>query len=75
MPNSDPLLTALGQRIRELREAKSLTQERLGEKAELEQAYLSDVERGIRNPSVLVVGRVAGALQISLSELFKGVEA
>ena len=37
MPNRDPLLSALGQRVRKLREAKNLTQEQLGEKAELEQ--------------------------------------
>ncbi len=49
----------------------SLTQEQLGEKAELEQAYLSDVERGTRNLSVLVIGRIASALRISLAELFE----
>ena len=73
MPRRDPLLTALGRRVRSLREGESLTQEQLGEKAELDQTYVSDIERGERNPSVLILGQLAKAFRISLSELFAGV--
>jgi transcriptional regulator with XRE-family HTH domain len=61
MPRRDPLLTALGLRVRELREAQGLTQEQPGEKADLDQTYISDIERGERNPSVLIVGQLAKA--------------
>lgn len=74
MPRRDPLLTALGRRVRALRETQSLTQEQLGEKADLDQTYISDIERGERNPSVLIVGQLAKAFRLSLAELFAGVE-
>ena len=74
MPRRDPLLTALGRRVRALRENQSLTQEQLGEKADLDQTYISDIERGERNPSVLIVGQLARAFRLSLAELFAGVE-
>lgn len=73
MPASDPVLRTLGLRLRQLREARGLTQEQLGEKAELDQTYLSGVERGIRNPSVVVLSRLAKGLKLSLSELVEGV--
>ena len=74
MPRRDPLLTALGRRVRALRETQGLTQEQLGEKADLDQTYISDIERGERNPSVLIVGQLAKAFRLSLAELFTGVE-
>ena len=73
MPTSEPVLRALGLRLRQLREARGLTQEHLGEKAELDQTYLSGVERGTRNPSLVVLSRVAKALKLTLSELMEGV--
>ena len=74
MPRRDPLLTALGRRVRALRETQGLTQEQLGEKADLDQTNISDIERGERNPSVLIVGQLAKAFRLSLAELFTGVE-
>jgi len=66
-------LRALGLNLRKLREAKALTQERLGERAELDPTYISGIERGVRNPSVLSLIRVAKALKVSVSELCEGV--
>ena len=74
MPRRDPLLTALGRRVRALRETQGLTEEQLGEIADLDQTYISDIERGERNPSVLIVGQLAKAFRLSLAELFTGVE-
>lgn len=73
MPTSDRVLRALGLRLRQLREARGLTQEQLGEKSDLDQTYLSGIERGTRNPSVVVLSRVAKALKLTLSELMEGV--
>jgi transcriptional regulator with XRE-family HTH domain len=64
----------LGQAIRRHRERLELTQEALAEKAEVHRTYLADIERGTRNPSVESVRRIANALGISISELFRTAE-
>jgi transcriptional regulator with XRE-family HTH domain len=73
MSAQNPFLRAFGLHVRQLREFRGLTQEGLGEKAELDQTYISGIERGTRNPSVLVLKRVAAALDIPVSRLFEGV--
>jgi transcriptional regulator with XRE-family HTH domain len=65
---------ALGQAIRKHREQLDLTQEELAEKAEVHRTYLADIERGTRNPSIESIRRVAYALRIPISELFKTAE-
>ena len=49
-------LRAFGLNVRKRREASGLTQERAGEKANLDPIYLRGIERGVRNPSLLSVG-------------------
>ena len=51
-----------------------LTQEDLAEKAHIHRTYLSDIERGSRNVSLINIERLAAGLEISLSELFQRVE-
>ena len=51
MGNPSAPLAALGRNVRSLREKKKHTQEALGERADLHTTYVSDVERGVRNPS------------------------
>ena len=63
----------LGMRIRYLREQKKMTLEDLSFESEVNKNYLSDLERGNRNPTVKVLSRIAEALGISLEELFKGI--
>ncbi len=75
MPKRDPVLAALGQNLRRLREAKPLTQEKLAEKASLDPTYISGIERGLRNPGIKNVARLAKALGLSTAELCKGVDA
>jgi transcriptional regulator with XRE-family HTH domain len=57
------------------REELGLTQEELAERAGLHRTYLSDIERGTRNLSLINIERVAAALALRLSELFRLVEA
>jgi DNA-binding XRE family transcriptional regulator len=64
----------IGATVRVRREALGLTQEELAERARLHRTYLSDIERGTRNVSLLNIERLAGALSLSLSELFRSVE-
>ena len=56
------------------RETLGLTQEDLAERARLHRTYLSDVERGGRNLSLVNIERIAAALALPLSELFVLVE-
>ena len=63
----------LGYRIRYLREEKGLSIETLALEADINRNYLGDLERGTRNPTVVVLNKIASALNISLSELFEGI--
>lgn len=60
----------LGRRIRQLRNAKNLSQEQLADLSGLSRQYITDVERGTRNIAIVNVEKIAKALEISLSELF-----
>ena len=63
--------TALGRRIRELRNAEGWSQERLAEQADLDRSYIAGIEVGARNPSLKALERLAAALSVRLSELFE----
>jgi transcriptional regulator with XRE-family HTH domain len=54
----------LGVNVRKQRQAKALTQEQLAAEAGMERSYVSDLERGTRNPSVAALGRLAEALAV-----------
>ncbi len=75
MPKRNGILATLGLNVRRAREAKSLTQEKLAERAGLDPTYISGIERGLRNPGIKNVARLAKALGLSTSELCKGVDA
>ena len=69
----DPLLLNLGNRVRQLRDAKGWTQEVMAERAALDRSYIAGIEAGLRNPSAKAVGKVARGLGVSLSEFFDKV--
>ncbi|MBR3674918.1 MAG: helix-turn-helix transcriptional regulator [Bacilli bacterium] len=73
MANSNDVLWQLGRRIAFLRKEKKLSQIDLAADAMMAKSYLSELERGKRNPSVLVLSRLAAALGTTLEELFKGI--
>jgi transcriptional regulator with XRE-family HTH domain len=75
MPKHDPILRSLGQSIAKHRRTKDLTQDALAEKADLDRTYLSDIERGVRNPGIRNVVLIAKALGITPSKLLEGVGA
>lgn len=54
----------LGENVRHYRKLKGMTQEQLALEAGMERSYVSDLERGQRNPSVRAVGRLAEALGV-----------
>lgn len=63
----------LGYRIRYLRQNKGLSIEALALEADINRNYLGDLERGMRNPTVVVLNKIAKALDVDLSTLFEGI--
>jgi len=66
---SDPYLTKLGQRVRQLRKERNWTQEELEAKARVERVYLSRLEGGKQNPSVLTLRALARAFKVPLVDV------
>ena len=71
-PLSRPL-ASFGLNVRKRRESLDLTQLEAAERADLDPTYISGIERGVRNPSLVSIARVAKALDITVSELCAGV--
>ncbi len=64
----------LGERLRLIRKENKLTLKDLSQLADLSVPYLSDMERGVVNPSVDTLQKVAKAYNMTVRELFSGVE-
>lgn len=63
----------VGKRIKEIREKKSISQNDLSFSADLDRSYIASVESGQRNISIVNLEKIANALDVTLSELFKGI--
>lgn len=61
----------VGLNLQALRRAKGLSQEELAHRASIHQTYLSGVERGKRNPSVMVMARIAAALDADVEDMVR----
>jgi transcriptional regulator with XRE-family HTH domain len=61
----------VGQRIRELRYAKDLSQEALAHLADLDRTYITSVENGKRNISILNIEKICKALKVPIEEFFR----
>jgi transcriptional regulator with XRE-family HTH domain len=72
-PGSD-IRERFGFAVKDRREALDWTQEEFAERAGIHRTYLSDIERGTRNVSLINIERVALALSLKFSELFQGLE-
>lgn len=59
----------LGRNVRKLREAKGWSQEDYADRAGIHRTYVSDIERGRRNPTINVVERLAEPLGVSAGDL------
>lgn len=65
------ILENFGEAVRKKRKAAELSQEELAEKLGIHRTYMSFIERGIRNPSLLMIFKISRALKIKLPELFE----
>lgn len=69
------ILKAFGRRIKTIRLEQGISQEQLGQLAELDRTYISGIERGLRNVSLINIERLAAALDVEPAELLKFSEA
>ena len=63
----------LGRAIRKRREELGLTQEELAERADLHWTYISGIERGIRNVTIVKLSDIAHALEVKVRDLVEGL--
>ncbi|MBY9077987.1 helix-turn-helix transcriptional regulator [Paenibacillus sp. HN-1] len=68
------LRNSVGDRIRDIRKAKGLTQQQLAELSNLDDAYIGSVERGERNFSIDSLEKIVDALKVHPSELFQSYD-
>ena len=71
MKLTDPVPEKFGLTVKKLRISQGLTQERLAEESGLDRTYISDIERGIRNPGIKNIVKIANALETSAAQLFR----
>lgn len=71
--DKDSLLKMLGEKVRSRRTELNISQEELAFKCGFDRTYISLVERGKRNISLLNLCKLSNALEIDLSELIKGI--
>jgi len=63
----------LGERIQELRKQKGLSQEKFALLIGMDRTYFASVEGGKRNIAINNIKKIADGLDVSLSDLFKGL--
>ena len=61
----------LGSNIRRLRIERGLSQEAFADLANIHRTYVSDIERGARNPTITIVQRLGDALGVEAGDLLK----
>ncbi|MCP9479740.1 helix-turn-helix domain-containing protein [Marisediminitalea aggregata] len=70
----DPRLVAFGERVRQIRKEKGLSQEALADLAGIDRSYMGHIERGDQNITLTKIFQIAKALEIPICQLFDGVE-
>lgn len=71
----DPFLVAVCEALHSRRTLLGISQEELAERSGLHRTYISDIERGARNPTLKTLSRLAVALELSASQLVSLAEA
>jgi transcriptional regulator with XRE-family HTH domain len=66
-------LAHFGKKVQAVRNGQQISQEKLAELSELDRTYISSVERGQRNISILNIVKIADALDIKASSLLEGL--
>ena len=74
LPAMGSLSISFGAAVRQLREKRGISQEKLAAMAGISRTYMSEVERGVTMVSLLTVSKLADALGLSMSRLLQHVE-
>ena len=67
--------TRIGWNLKRLRKEREISQEDFAPDSGFDRGYISGVERGVRNPSILVLERIATALEVDVAELVNAEKA
>ena len=70
MHSKEVVLIKFGEKVRELRKQKGLSQEELAFKADLHRTYIGMIERAEKNITLVNVEKIANALEIPINKLF-----
>jgi transcriptional regulator with XRE-family HTH domain len=68
------IVEAFGARLQNIRKAQKLSQEKLAENSGLHRTYISSLERGKRNPTLITLQALAKALDIKIAYLVSEIE-
>lgn len=69
--NKDTICTIVGRNLRKIRKQKGISIERLSFISDVNKNYISDLERGNRNPTIIMLDRLAFSLEIEVKEFFE----
>lgn len=70
MISKKKILIKFGERVREIRKEKDLSQEKLSFKADLHRTYIGMIERAEKNITLVNIEKIANALEVSINDLF-----
>ncbi len=70
MDSKQNILIKFGERVREIRKEKNLSQEELAHKADLHRTYIGMIERAEKNITLINIEKIANALDIEIQSLF-----
>lgn len=65
------ILKKFGERVRQLRKQKDISQEELAHRADLHRTYIGMIERAEKNITLLNIEKIANALNVTIDQLFK----
>jgi transcriptional regulator with XRE-family HTH domain len=68
------VLVKFGNAVRSVRNAAGISQEELADRTEIHRTYIGGIERGERNPTLIMIARIAKALSIPVSHLIQLTE-
>ena len=69
MDSKQSILIKFGERVREIRKEKGLSQEELAHKANFHRTYIGKIERAEKNITLINIEKIANALEVNLKEL------
>ncbi len=70
----DPRLVGFGEKVRQIRKSKGLSQEAFADLANIDRSYMGHIERGMQNITLTKIYQISDALDVTIVELFGDVK-